>query len=198
MSAIETLPHQNKRPLLPGMVVLGLAVVVLGFFGTFSLIFGNSSVPPPLRTLNNGVIPGTHLRAEGAESLFQPIEQAGTPPSDVLQSLYLPLHSHYESRTAPTSNTDQYDATITFSCPCSEQTLITFFHYVLKKAPWSFLSQGPATNKHTSTQLLSQISSSDGWYWEVGAIISPTQFVGKKQLDKTTFSVRIYEVPDSF
>ena len=74
----------------PAMIVLGLAVLILVVFVTIGLLSSQSPVPVKVGGAPSAV-PGTTLRAESAAGLLAPIVEAGEPPTNVRNAVFVPV-----------------------------------------------------------------------------------------------------------
>ena len=90
---------------------------------------------------------------------------------------------------------DANDPTGSFDVVASQATVLGFYKAELKSLGWSISSTGAADRVKGATEVLAQRASADGWYWEVGVVVSPTTF--GSGTDNTPFTLDLYEVPDS-
>jgi hypothetical protein len=189
-------PVRRTASLRPALIVLGVAAGILALFGVLAVTSGHGTPPP---AAGPSRVHGTSLRAVGATRALAPIERPGTPPADVLGALAVPegaaTGGHHDNSTATT----QYDEQMAFSVRAAEATVVDFYKVELKARGWSLLDVGPARGRSGAVEVLAQKGSSDGWYWEVGAVVSPTTFVrsGPRAGAETTgFTLRLFEEPD--
>ena len=189
-------PPRTTPGMRPAMIVVGLAaVLVLGLIvvGAFS-DHGPGSRSTPTRDL--GKVSGTSLLAVPALHALGPIEQPGQPPNNVLRALTVPAGATVVSSADNTSD-NGYDEQVTFSSTASEAELLTFFSNELPRLGWKIESIGPATGITGSQQVLGQLAGSDGYFWEAGAVISPTIFPPGGPADGVTrFTLRLIQVSD--
>jgi hypothetical protein len=179
----------------PALVVVGVAAALLVGFGALAVLTptgpeGTAPSSHPSR------VAGTTLRAVPAKAALAPIERSGTPPADILDNLSVPsgavAHSH---RNVNTSST-QYDEQIGFSVDASEAAVVDFYKADLKASGWNVFDVGPASGRAGSVEVLAQKGGSDGWYWEVGAVVSPTSFGRGGATQATDFSLRLFQESD--
>ena len=156
------------------------------------LLTGSSPAPAP----HASAVHGTSLRAEPAAPALRPIELPGTPPSDVLGALVLPKGARARS-SVKWNGLTQFSATMRFDLPASQAAIIGFYRAELAARGWSIQGVGPARAQRGATEVLAQRPSSDGWYWEVGVVVSPTTFGGGAAPETTRFVLDLYEMPDA-
>lgn len=190
------LPPPRRGPgMRPALLVVGIAAGVILLFGTLAAVTSGGSggtVAPPARAV---AVQGSTLTAVPAAGGLSAIAQPGTPPPDVLNALILPSGWHLVSST-PSTGAGQYNASARFTVTSPEATVIAFYKNGLRSRGWKVFSVGPAKGALGSTEVLAQKAGSDGWYWEVGAVVSPTTFAtGTGQ--ETAFTVTLFEVPDA-
>jgi len=72
-----------------------------------------------------------------------------------------------------------------------------FYSKVLKKQGWQIISTGPADHHPGALEVLGKKAGSDGFYWEVGAVVSATTFgANAPAAGSTSFSLELYQQPD--
>ncbi len=190
------LPPVRRSPgLRPALLVLGIAVLlVLGFGLTSLFTSGSGNAPPPSNTPVK--VSGTSLLAVPAVKALKPIEEPGTPPSNIVDTLTIPKGATVTSHTDNSTSATGYDQQIAFTLPGADQaTVVAFYKAELDSKGWKQINVGPATNEPTTTQVLAQAAGSDGWYWEAGALVSPTVF-STSGSESTPFTIRLFQVPD--
>ena len=90
-----------------------------------------------------------------------------------------------------------YDAQITLRDDQSQAALENFYKMVMKKQGWQIVSTGPADHVTGGLEVLGKKAGSDGFYWEMGAVISPTSFgAGAPSTGATSFSLELIQVQD--
>ena len=58
--------------------------------------------------------------------------------------------------------------------------------------------RGPAANNPGALEVLGKLAGSDGYYWEMGAVIPPTTFsAGGPAHGQTDYTVRLFQVSDA-
>ena len=67
----------------------------------------------------------------------------------------------------------------------------------MKKQGWQIFSTGPADHEPGGLEVLGKKAGSDGFYWEMGAVISPTTFgAGAPATGATSFTLELFQVQD--
>jgi hypothetical protein len=192
-----TVPRAKAPSSRPALVVVGIAAGLLLLFGIASAVTGTSSPPKPSRPASAGrPLKGTSLRAEPAAGLLQAIERPGTPPADVLQSLFLPVGATKVS-SKPWDGETQFNGEVAFRSAASQAAVVGFFRAELSASGWSISSVGPARGQAGATEVLAQRSSTDGWYWGVGVVVSPTTFSNGATTDSTRFTLDLFQEPQT-
>jgi hypothetical protein len=96
-----------------------------------------------------------------------------------------------------TINTDQgvtqYDRTVAFASGLSSDQVTALYQALLPRLGWRIIHVGPTLGASAApgTEILATKGSGDSFYWEVGAVVSPTTSAGV-----TPFSLEVYEQPD--
>lgn len=186
--------------LRPALVVLACAVVItVGGFAV-ALVGTGQSQPAVVKGLGTPV-PGVSLSAVGATSVLQAITSGGTPPSDVLGALVVPGGARIVGTSSQDASVDQYDRSMRFQVTTTSSQLVSFYRIELKRAHWSML--GTYKTSKSATEVLAQRAGSDGYEWEVGAEVAPSNPSLSPALagDSVTSAVmnltlRLFEVPD--
>jgi hypothetical protein len=177
----------------PALVVVGVALLLILLFGVASALTTNPA--PSVPTARH--VGSTGLVAEPAAGPLHPIEILGTPPADILDALALPKGSREKSAT-PWSGSTQFSGTMSFEVGATQAQVISFFHTELRARGWSILDVGPARGHPGATEVLAQRASTDGWFWEAGAVVSPTAFPKRSaHAEATRYSLELYEMPDA-
>lgn len=216
MGELDVAPEAPTRPptlaplrrvprLRPAALVLGLAVLVLVLFGVAAVLTGGgggngrghgagSSAMVPAKPTP---VKGTTLLAEPAAAALRPIRQAGTPPANIVDALAVPVGATLVGHT-PSSAITLFDAQERFTVPGSQDGVIAFYRSELAAMKWHVDNVGPARGQADATEVLAQKAGSDGWYWEVGVVVSPTTFGPHSGPAGTTpFVLRLFEVNDA-
>jgi hypothetical protein len=178
----------------PALIVVGLAAIILVLFGVGAAL-SSSGPSSPSTSTKPIAIPGSRLMAIPALSALRPIVQPGSPPPNILNAMVLPQGTGTGAVTGDSGNTDQFDQSMRFSSPSTQAALITFYRAAMAKLGWNVFSTGPAAN-NAGIEVLGQKAGTDGWYWEMGAVVAPTMFTSGSAAQTTSFTIRIFQVPD--
>jgi len=193
------LPPVRRGPGMgPALVVAGIAVGLVLVFGVLSAV--SSSHPRTAASVSTAPVsvPGTALEAVPAAGRLKPIEEPDTPPSNILDALFVPVGSAPVAHGHSVSNTNQYDGQMTFAVPATEATVIAFYKAELARHGWKVIQVASATGIPDGIEVLSEKAGNDGWYWEAGAVVSPTRFSGPSGARQSTrFKLELFEVPDA-
>jgi hypothetical protein len=178
------------------MIVLGLAVLILGIFITAGIL---TSHPPqsPATGTGSSAVAGSLLRAVPAAPTLSVITQSGEPPANIVNAVFIPLAAVRVSHQDNNSAAGQFDAQVGLRADASQGALLDFFSSVMKHQGWQVFSRGPALHHPGALEVLGKLAGSDSYYWEMGAVISPTTFGhGAPPAGRTQFTVRLFQVPD--
>jgi hypothetical protein len=196
-------PASVRPPQRPGfsmklaMIVPGLGLLILVAFIGAGFLTSNPIQPTKTSTAPFSV-PGTPLRAEPAFQVLKIITVSGQPPGNVINSVAIPVGSKrvsFENNTA--SAQGDYSAQVTLSAQESQAAVETFYAKDMKKQGWSNFSTGPADHYPGAIEVLGQKAGSDGFYWEMGAIVAATTFgPHAPPTGATKFTLELYQVPD--
>jgi hypothetical protein len=111
------------------------------------------------------------------------------PPADILAALAVPVGSVSHRFVNIDQNQVQYDRTASFTTGLSSDQVVDFYRTLLPRLGWSILYQGQGTSNGVSgTEVLARRASGDGFYWEVGAVVSPATNSGV-----TPFTLVLFE-----
>lgn len=183
------LARSAVRPSIkPALFVVGLAVLLLLAFGIGALL---TSTRPAMRPSPSS---RTHLQAIPASRALKGIESPTTPPLDVRNAIFLPKGSTTIDAT-PSSGGTLYSANADLEVQGSQSDVVAFFRIQLKATGWRVVSTGPAMNYPNAIEVIAQRASSDGWYWEFGAVVKPSTI--NESTDVTAYRVSIFEVTDN-
>ena len=179
----------------PAMVVLGLAALILALF--FVIGITSSRAPTATPTTRSAVVPGSSLRSEPATALLAPIVRAGEPPANIVDSVVVPESVTRLAHRDNNAGAGQYDAQVTLRSGADQAALIDFFTSAMKLEGWQVFSRGPADHDPNTFEILGKLAGTDGYYWEMGALVPPTTFpaTGSGQ-GHTDVTIRLFQVPD--
>ena len=188
----------EARPVRPAgpstkaaLLVLGVTLVV--FVGGFvALALGPCTVPLHIANTVHSA-PGSPLRAIPASSELHPMVLGGQPPSDILAALALPAGSTSVPGSLEDHGVELYDYSLGFRVPASQADVVAFFRDELKADGWQQISSGPRSDG-PGIEILGQHGAVDGNLWEVGVVVSATQFTSSTVAggDVTPFTVELY------
>jgi hypothetical protein len=178
------------------MIVPGIGLLILVLFIGAGFLTSNS-VQQTKTSTSSFSVPGTPLRAVPAVHDLKVITVSGQPPGNILNSVSIPKGATRTSFKNNTESAQQYDAQITLKAAESQAALETFYKSVMKKQGWQIFSTGPADHDPGAFDILGKKAGSDGFFWEMGAVISPTEFGNGAPAGGTTpFIVRLFQQPD--
>ncbi|MGO9341582.1 MAG: hypothetical protein ACLP6E_03540 [Acidimicrobiales bacterium] len=193
-------PAQRRE--LPGpsvklaliVLLLGIGIVTLGFIAQ---VFTGSN-PPVAAPSSVPTAKGSPIKAIPASSALAPLVSSGEPPNDIVNAIVLPAGSVPGAVTDNTNSAESYDEQREFEIDASEQKVITFFEVELPAQGWHVESTGKPKNQ-PGYEVLAQRAGSDGYYWEIGAVVSPTSFTSSaaNATGVTSFEVRLFQVSDT-
>jgi hypothetical protein len=178
------------------MIVPGIGLLILIVFIAAEILTSNP-VQPTKTSTGSFSIPGTPLRAVPAVADLKVITVSGQPPGNILNAISVPQGATRTSFANNTRAAQQYDARITLKADESQAALETFYKQDLRKQGWQIVNTGPADHDPNAFEVLGKKAGSDGFYWEMGAIISATSFApGAPASGTTSFSLELIQQPD--
>jgi hypothetical protein len=184
--------------LRPAMIVLGLAVLILGLFATLGLVTSHQNAPVRISSAPH-TVPGSSLLAVRADHLLSVIVKGGEPPSDIVNAVSVPAGAVRISHQDNSGSAGPYDTQIGLRSGASQGALLTFFAAAMRQQGWQVFDRGPAANDPGAAEVLGKLAGSDGWYWEMGAVIAPTSFgPGAPAGGETDVTIRLFQQPDQF
>jgi hypothetical protein len=220
-NASPVAPVRHGPGMRPALLVVGIAAGLVLVFGVLAVVSsqgsgnsaGTSGTSAPTK------VEGTSLLAVPAAKGLKPIEHTDTPPGNIIDTLSLPQGATVLSVTNNTTSANQYDEQMQFSVSASEAAVVDFYRVELAAKGWKLSGVNPATNLPGGIEVLAQKGGDDGWYWEAGAVVSPTTFgandgsKGSKAVlspptssaatdpngigaESTKFTFRLFQVPD--
>jgi hypothetical protein len=189
-------PTPGGISMRPAMIVVGLAALILVVFVTIGIV-STQSPAPVKRSAAAVAVPGISLQAEPAAALLSPIVAAGEPPANILNAVSVPVGSVRVSHQDNSGGASQFDSQVVFRSGDSQAALLDFYAADMKLQGWQVFDRGAAANNPGAFEVLGKLAGSDGYYWEMGATISPTAFrPGGPARGATMFTVRLFQVPD--
>jgi hypothetical protein len=189
-------PTPGGISMRPAMIVLGLAVLILALFVTIGVL--SSQSPAPVRSgAAASSVAGTPLRAEPATAALSPIVGGGQPPTNIVNAVSVPAGSVRVSHQNNAADSGQYDSQVVFRSGDSQGSLLAFYAADMRLQGWQVFDRGPAANDPGALEILGKLAGSDGYYWEMGATISPTTFTrGGPARGQTDFTIRLLQESD--
>ena len=190
-------PTPGGISMRPAMVVLGLAACILVVFVTIGIL--SSQSPTPVRHGGRpSSVPGIALQAQPAGAALSPIVRSGQPPTNILNAVFVPVGSVRISHRDLAAQAPQFDSQVVFRSDDSQAALLAFYAADMRLQGWQVFDRGPAANHPGSLEVLGKLAGTDGYYWEMGAVIAPTTFPpGGPPRGETDFTLRILQVGDS-
>lgn len=191
--------HEMPGPSVKLALVVVLMAVGIVVLGLIAQVFTGSN--PPVATPSSvATAKGSPLKAISASSALAPLVSSGEPPNDIVNAIVLPAGSVPGAVMDNTISAESYDEQRLFSIDASQQSVITFFKVELAAQGWHVESTGAAKNEPGKIEVLAQRAGSDGYYWEIGAVVSQTTFPlsgAARAKGLTNFEVRLFQVSDS-
>ena len=174
----------------PALVVLGIAVfiVLVGTIGS-ALESGNG----PTVSIHSVSIPdGTTVTLTPATTAMKSVVGGGEPPADILGNLEVPSRSPVVRTVNSDQGAGQFDRTVYFTSGLSSDQVVNTYLTLLPELGWKVIYDGSGAQRSgQGAEVLAKRGSGDGFYWEVGAVVSPTTSTGS-----TPFFLELYELPD--
>ncbi|HEV3130937.1 MAG TPA: hypothetical protein VGY51_03170 [Acidimicrobiales bacterium] len=185
--------HRSFQPMSlrgPALIVLGIAVFIV-VAGIVASALGSGTTPTlSIRTI--AIPDGTVVHLTPAATALQPIVSAGEPPADILGNLAVPAASPVVRTVNTDQNATQFDRTVFFRTGLSSDQVVDVYRTLLPRLGWKVIYVGSGAQRGgVGTQVLARKGSGDGFYWEVGAVVSPTTATGT-----TPFSLQLFERSD--
>ena len=120
-----------------------------------------------------------------------------SPRRNILNSVSIPAGAIRVSHQNNSAAAGQYDEQIGLVSDASQGALRTFYLRRHEGAGLADLRAGPADHDPGALEVLGKKAGSDGFYWEMGAVVSATTFGADAPPAGTThFTVRLFQVPD--
>jgi len=175
----------------PALIVLGIAVFIVVLGTVASVLASNGRAPTTRATVTiagNTVVPMTP-----ATTALKSVIAAGQPPADILGALSVPAASTVVRSVDSDQGTSQYDRTVYFTTGLTGPQVVQVFTKSLPSSGWKVIYHGDgALQDADQTEVLGKRGSGDGFYWEVGVVVSPATSAGI-----TPYSVEVFELPDA-
>jgi hypothetical protein len=206
VSTADTTAEDRGAPVRPppragvsikaAMIVPGLGVLILVVFIGASFLTSNP-VQRPNTTARSFTVRGTPLRAEPAARTLQVITVSGQPPGNIVNAVSIPQGATRVSFQNNTEAAQQYDAQVTLTTDASQGAVVNFYSKDLKQQGWQNLSTAPADHNPGALEVLAKKAGSDGFYWQIGVVVSATTFgAGAPPAGATRFTLELFQQPD--
>ena len=175
----------------PALIVLGIAlfIVIAGVVAS-AVDSGNA----PTTSIRSIAIRGsTVVPLTPATSAMKSIVTASGPPADIMGNMDVPASSQVTHSVNTDQGQAQFDRTVYSTTPLSSDQVVDVYRALLPRLGWQVIYAGAGIGGHggQGTEVLAKKGSGDGFYWEVGAVVSPTTSAGT-----TPFSVELFQLPD--
>jgi hypothetical protein len=189
-------PSTKPFSMRAAMLVPGLGVLILGVFITLGFVTSN----PVQQTKTSDTvhqITGTSLHAVPGESALKVITKSGEPPGNILNAVSIPQGATLVSHQNNSALADQFDAQIELRSDATQGALENFYQHDMKAQGWQIFETGAADHDAGAIEVLAKKAGSDGFYWEMGAVMSATTFgPSAPPTGDTDFTIRLFQVPD--
>jgi hypothetical protein len=175
----------------PALIVIGIAVFILVAGVVASVLAGSSTGKLSIKSLT--LPDGTTVALTPATTALKPIISS-EPPADILAALAVPAGSVEHHFVNTDQNVSQYDRSVSFTSGLSSDQVLAFYRTLLPKLGWHVTAVAPdpsASAGAGTTEVLATKGSEDGFYWEVGAVVSPSTVDGV-----TPFTIQLFEQDD--
>jgi hypothetical protein len=178
------------------MLVPALGVLILGVFIGAGFLTSNP-VQKTKTATGAASVSGTTLRAVPAVNALSVITKSGEPPGNIINAVAIPAGSTRVSHQTNSALADQYDEQIGLLSDASQGAVENFYLKDMKAQGWQIFETGPADHDPGAIEVLGKLAGSDGFYWEMGAVVAPTTFgPHAPPRGDTVFTVRLFQVPD--
>lgn len=175
-------PLTTTTSILPAAVVLGLAVAMLAVFMVINLVT-NQTVST---TTTIPVVVGG-LGIDASSSLLANCQSPGTPPSDIVSGIVVPVGTHARGPfQLPNSGAGDFDCFRPLVTSASASSLLSFYRSQLEARGWNLFSSGASNG---SPQYLFQKAGADTFYWIIGVTVAPAASTSTS----TAWTFRIYQ-----
>ena len=174
----------------PAMIVLGLAVVIL--LGGVAAAALSSGSNPTFTIRHVTLADGTQVELVPAAVKLHAIVNNEEPPADIIGNLGVPRESVVHGVINSDQHTAQFDRTVDLTSQLAQPQVVEAYRRMVTAVGWKVIYQGAAPQGPAGAdEILATKGSADGFYWEVGIVVSPTTAAGS-----TPYSVEVFETPD--
>jgi hypothetical protein len=189
-------PPTRAFSMKAAMIVPGLGVLILAVFITAGFLTTNS-IQRTTTSTKPYAVTGSSLRAQPAATDLKVIIVSGQPPGNIINAVGIPVGAVRVGHQSNSTAAQEYDAQITLRSDASQGALETFYMQLLKQKGWQIFDTGPAANHPGALEVLAKKAGSDGFYWELGAVVSVTTFgADAPPTGVTRFSLELIQQPD--
>jgi hypothetical protein len=187
------------------MIVLGLATLIVVVFAVGSALTTSGGRPTSNASSRPRAVRGSSLMEVPGRRLLGSILQPGTPPANIVSAVTVPQGAVRVSTQNNSGAALQYDEQVVLSVRASQADVLAFYDTELPANKWGVFSAGPAYNDPQAEELLARQAGDDGWYWEIGVVVSPSTFgtgAGAAKggvagsTDTTSVTIRLFQVAD--
>jgi hypothetical protein len=185
--------------LAPALIVVGIVAVIVIAGALLGLTGGSAQKASPTAHLRS--LRGTSIGAQVANTFLSPIVSSDQPPPDVVDALYVPAGAKFTGFKDEDHGVSTYDRSVTLNVDDSVSAIVAFFKAALAFGNWSEVSTSPTSNG-LGTEIFARHASNDGYYWEVGAVVTSANpslspaLSGGSVAPTSTVVLRIFEVDD--
>jgi hypothetical protein len=189
-------PQRAEFSMKKAMIVPGIGFAILAIFIGAGFLTSN-----PVQSTNGSTssfaVPGTPLRALPAAHDLKVITVSGQPPGNIINAVSIPDGAVRVSYVNNSAAAQQYDAQIQLKDSHSQTAVEMFYVKAMKNQGWEIFGTGPADHHPGALEVLGKKAGSDGFFWEMGAMVSPTTFGTQAPPGgSTSFTVRLFQQPD--
>ena len=174
----------------PALIVLGLAVFLLIGGVVASAISSGSTPSFSIRKVT--LADGTTVALSPAAVRLHAIVSNDEPPADIIGNLGIPTESVVTGVVNSDQHTAQFDRTVDLTSQLAQPQVVEAYRRMVTAVGWKVIYQGGAPQGPAGAdEILATKGSADGFYWEVGIVVSPTRATGS-----TPYSMEVFETPD--
>jgi hypothetical protein len=171
-------------------------VLILAVFIGASFLTSNPVQQTNTSTASRSVS-GTSIKAVPGLADLSPIIVDDQPPANIVNAVFVPIGAVRLSHQNNSVAAGQYDAQIELRSDASQGALEDFYRADMKAQGWQIFEVGPADHDPGALEVLGKKAGSDGFYWEMGAVLSATSFgPHAPPRGDTAFTIRLFQVPD--
>ena len=122
------------------------------------------------------------------------IEGNGQPPANILAAIMLPVGAVSGQATNPGQGSS-FDQQVQFTVDASQAAVLGFYRAQVHDLGWKTVTSGAASHQ-AGQQIVGQLAGDDGFYWQLGVVVSPSTFSASGTVDVTRFSLRVIQIGD--